>query len=165
MNYKNKEIIIALSFGKRNRPFGSSTNHSNLSLAYLVQDIASKKDCPLLIQKEIADCFDTSKFLSLRKGIVSVFEKGDLSTYEIIHSIVKMMERNECHKAIIITHPAYASRIKAILEKKLIEVELPPEIGNIPFDPQSTIWWTRGPLRWWIMEIPLRILYKLKKFI
>ena len=103
------------------------------------------------------------------KAIIAVIEKHRtegkyLDTYEVLAQAVEAMKENKLAKAILVAHPGQTWRATKVLEKMGIEVIIPVGLETICFDLYSTQWWTRGPLRWWIREIPTRIFYKLKGY-
>lgn len=163
------QVIIAPSFGARKIEYADNFKNSNLNIAYQIEDVYPERDIPVILQKEVAEAARRWMFKN-GKIITAIIKRHRiegkyLDTYEVLAQAVEAMKENGWKKAIIVGHPAHIPRIKAVLEKMGMEVIIPSGLETIPYDPLSIQWWTRGPLRWWIREIPTRIFYKLKGYI
>ncbi|MBU3942369.1 hypothetical protein KKA24_00115 [Patescibacteria group bacterium] len=164
---KDGQVIVAPSFGARK---DSQHDLSNLGIAKHIMGIYRIIGLPMIFQKEVA-----SAFRSLAGGkdaeIVKVIEedrvKGKrLDTYEVLAQAFEVIKKRGWNKVILVAHPDHIWRAKKVLEKMRLKVLIPSGLEDIPFDPHSSQWWTRGPLVWWLLwEIRARIFYKLKGYI
>lgn len=159
-NLDEAEVFIAQSFGLRENSPGTS----NEKLADKIRKLHKIYPRPLILQWEIADCLS-----ELKDWIVLVIKEHRvpskyLDSKEVkTQAAIKMKEKG-WRIAILISHPCHNWRCKRILERLGVQV-LIPLLKDIPYDRESTQWWTRSSLAWIIREIPARLLYFLKGWI
>ena len=167
---EDAQVIIAQSFGARKQ---GERGIGNMSIASAVWKISQKERIPVILQKEIVDRFRAFRDESsspitegIIMGIVERHREGKyLDTYEVLSQAREVMRKYRWTRAILVAHPAHISRCKKVLEKMGMIVIIPKGLEYIPFDIHSTQWWTRGRLKWWLREIPTRILYKARGWI
>ena len=159
------EVIIAPSFGSRK---DSQHDLSNLGIAKHIMGIYRTIKLPMIFQKEVASAFRSltgGKDAEIVKVIKEHRVKGKyLDTYEVLAQALEIIKKNGWTKVILVAHPDHICRAEKVLKKMRLKVLIPSGLEDIPFDPHSRQWWTRGPLVWWLWEVLVGILYKIKGY-
>lgn len=140
---------------------------SNSHIAKIALRYAREKKIPMIIQKEVGDFFRETGIMKIVVRIIEKHrsEREYLDTYEVLSQAYEIMQKYGWKKALLVAHPAQIPRAKRVLGKMGVKVIIPPDLKRIPFDPYSLQWWTRGSLRWWLQEIPTRLIYKARGWI
>ena len=134
-------------------------------MAKVVLKIRKRTGVSMILQIEVANA--VLKRLPERPKDLWIIrkhrEKGKyLDTREVVYQTWEIMKKHNWTEAIVIAHPLHISRVVKVFEKMGIETLIPKDVKNIPFDPNSTQWWTRNVFLWWLREIPSRIIYKMR---
>lgn len=154
------EVFIAQSFGRRK----NSPGKSNKELADEIRKLHRRYPRPLILQWEVADCFeDLKKWIVLRIERHRILGKY-LDSEEVKTQAVIEMKKRGWRNAILISQPWQTWRCKRILECLGVSVKI-PLMKSISFDRKSIQWWTRYLFLWILREIPTRLYYFYKRWI
>jgi len=156
-------VIVAQSFG-----IGANDTPglSNEVMAKVVLKIRKRIGVPMILQIEVANA--VLKRLPEKPKDLWIIkkhrEKGKyLDTREVVYQTWEIMEKHNWTEAVVVAHPAHVSRVTRLFKKMGMETLIPKkDIESIPFDPNSTQWWTRNIFLWGLREIPSRIIYKMR---
>jgi len=135
-----EEFVITCAFG------APKTLPINQALAQKVREF----DLPVVTQPDIP--------LEPSDGIRIITHKGHLSTLALFIRVKKRFP--QAQKVHIMTAKphlwrAYQDAKRVFPSARIIPVTL----WDIrPYSSESLQWYTRGPLRWWLREIPIRFL-------
>lgn len=183
------DAILALDFGALFSPFPLPDDpvcKSNQAIAALVCDFAQiHPDAKLIVQDEIGleikerlSCADPEKMLVIAHNKRKPWRR--LDTRGFLEQAVEHISGFNCkaerrfYKILLVCHPAHLWRAKQALETLLFkadmtatEVIVPPkeDLRAIPYDRNSSQWWTRGVIRWWIREVLVIFYYKTHRWI
>lgn len=159
------DIIIGQSFGIRSE---SDPGLSNRALAKVIYKIHHNTGLPMILQWELGLLLRERKlknklFLIQKHRIQGKY----LDTGEVLAQTIELAKRElelARPRVVIVAHPQHLPRVKMQAEKLGLTVVV-PEIGKIPFDPESAQWWTRELFLWLVREIPGRFYCLLKGLI
>lgn len=151
-----KTCVVVLSFG-----MGSALDcygKSNLAIAKLVSTLKF----PIIAQWEIADLLEFKYDVSIFRRI----EKEDkyLDTYAVLLAAKQTMLKFGFTEVIYCGHQDHLPRIRKIAEKlEIVESKIKTRNFFIPYDVDSTQWWTRSKFLFKSREIAINIYYLFKK--
>jgi len=156
---RKAQVIVAQSFGCRENEPGIS----NETMARLAWKIRQKLHLSMILQWEIAEALpEKSRDLWI---IERHREEGKyLDTYEVLDQAKEIIKEQGWRTAVLIAHPWQIWRAMAVFKKMGIKIII-PNLDSIPFNPESTQWWTRNMFLWILREIPTRLLYLIKSWI
>lgn len=154
---------MGLAFGIRKEP---GTGLSNKKIAE--QCIGVDHESPIIVQEEVqlamkkfCGSYERLNIKSIPGNVPGCDSYSD--TYNVAKEVEQIIENEGWSRNIIlICHHAHYFRAKLVFKKLDIEVEPGKFIENIPFDKESTQWWTRAWWQWWIREIIAILVYKIK---
>jgi hypothetical protein len=148
------DVIIGQAFGMRH----DSPGISNQALGEQADTVQKETGKPLILQGEIADCLpDRGQGIVIRKHSLP---GKYLDTYEFLWQAHLFCQLQRQNQVILIAHQDHRWRVMMVA-KKLGFTIIIPDSPPIPYDHQSTQWWTRRRSLFLIREIPARILYVL----
>jgi len=156
-------VIVAQSFGMG---ANGTPGLSNEAMAKIVLKIRERTGLSMILQIEVANAL--LKLLPEKPKDLWIIkehrEKGKyLDTREVVYQTWGIMEKHNWTEAVVVAHPAHVSRVTRLFKKMGMETLIPKkDIESIPFDPNSTQWWTRNIFLWGLREIPSRIIYKMR---
>tara|TARA_Y100000310_G_scaffold149264_2_gene148542 strand:+ start:164 stop:688 length:525 start_codon:yes stop_codon:yes gene_type:complete len=167
-NEKHINAIIAFAFGcdldgDEIRP--GVSNEAIASIVVAGQNINKYPPQPaIIVQREINDVFqakewDVKSVFEIRKHRVS--EKY-LDTQEVAEQAAEIMHDNDWQAAVVVAHHGHVKRCIKCLEKLGIKSINLGSLQIVPYNKDSSQWWTRSWFLWWLREIPTRAYYKLK---
>lgn len=147
MHIHRSQVIIAQSFGQtRDGP-----GRSNEALALVVLAHWERYHVPVIAQIEVAQALAVLD-VPVHTVIRAHRQPGKyLDTVEVLRQAETVCDLNGWSAVTLISHPHHSSRVQAIAQRlgfrdKFIAVSAPV------YDPVSTQWWTRGPLRFKLRE-------------
>lgn len=155
---KDAQVIIAQSFGLREKDPGLS----NKALANYVKHLHLKYSLPLVLQWEIADCLPDMP----KAGVIRHHRtKGEyLDTREVLIQAKEICQSKIWSRALIVAHPDHMWRVARTAEKLGFIVVI-ADTGSIPYDKDSTQWWTKGRGHFLPYDLMVRVFYLLKGWI
>ncbi|MBI5306230.1 hypothetical protein HZB04_01435 [Candidatus Wolfebacteria bacterium] len=157
------DVILAFSFGGNDE-----IDIVNWRIGARAKRLAQKYNAPMVIQAEIIN----------KAAQVTPFNGGDyefnpivigsntahLSTFQVILEFSKFAEERGWKKVSAVAAPPHCRR--CIRDLKKFGFEIFKDSYNsfkdysiyVWYNIESSQWWTRSLLNWWIREIPLRLL-------
>ena len=109
------------------------------------------KDKPLVLQFEIANELAHKNYVIFE--IKEHRNKGEyLDTNEVAQQALKIMDKQNLEKPVLVAHPFHVPRVDAVCKKLGIKTIVPSGLNSIRFDPDSEQEWTRNPKAWGIRE-------------
>jgi len=144
------DCIVTLSFGRHKRNSGSS----NIAISQLIdQSNSGKNTVPVIAQFEVAE--------QVMHGVVmhrvGQWRDGYLPSWKVVDKIIAKMRELGVSRPILYAHPDHVWRIKRHFLRHQIELIIPDNLSEVPYDRYSVQWWTRGPIRWRLREILVRL--------
>jgi hypothetical protein len=158
------EAAVAFAFGWRRAGHGRAPGASNIELAAAATTLGAK--LPLVAESDVADALaDRSSLI----GVCGLLPgRTSVGTAGVARAAAAILHAKGCCCVVVIAHPGHRRRARACCRREGLLVARYPRL-SIAYDPDSVQWWTRGPLRWWLREIPLRcadwVLYLVKPVI
>jgi hypothetical protein len=161
----NAQVIIGMSFGANLKGKGQHPGVSNEEIARIIHRLWLSKNLPVIVQREVAEAMAEIR-LPIRPDLV-VSESDNqfhISSYEVFCQAWKYCSGLNMRTAVIVAHPAHILRCAAIAGKIGFTVRL-PDVSSVPYELQSTQWWTRNRFSFFIWELYARIGGKLKGYL
>lgn len=154
----NVDAIFCPSFGRRiNEP-----SLSNKFLAKRIVEYYQGNPLPLIIQKDCADYCPAD--IEIDKTISSHVLSGlYLDTVEVVRQCAQYCIEHNLKKVLVFAHPDHLGRVKRSLKYFQLEYEV-ADTSACPYDPKSTQAWTRGRAIYFLREILVRIVLRLRGF-
>lgn len=147
MYIHQSQVIIAQAFGQARYGPGLS----NEALARIVQAHYERYGLPIIAQIEVAEAL-----IVLGVPIYAVIrvhrQLGKyLDTVEVLRQAKVACDLNGWKIATLVSHPHHSGRVQAIAQRLGFEYTF-IAVSELVYDPASTQWWTRGPLRFKLHE-------------
>ena len=141
------KIAIIFAFGApKNLPVNQVIAKSAESDSSKIDYVFTQEDIPLDSSDKVI-ILEGGRYLStlaLLQGVRQFCVKGHVSIEKIFVLAVRPHLWRVFHDA------------KKVFGHAVIPLRLRTEIS--PYHKDSSQWWTRGPIRWWARELPLRLL-------
>ncbi len=183
------DVILALDFGMRESDFplpDDSVCKSNRAMAELVCWLTQFHPSARLVVQDEIGLDIRARHPSIDQAKMRVI--GDHETkppkyldtrgflWHAVEHIKGLEHRAErrFNSVLLVCHRAHLWRVKRALEQLLFEAKLRiavqtlggEDLKDIPYDRQSSQWWTKGPVRWWFRELLVAIpWYKFRRWI
>ena len=168
------DVVLAQDFGLRKNDPGKS----NRILAEVIRHLQYQYPLPPpLVQQATRDALPPDYLLSgvaEQHGVAGKY----LDTREVFRQHAKVCHRKGWRRVIVVAHPDHLWRVMEVvrafdLEPVAMELSgfehafepIAADTDNVPYDPLSLQWWTRGRKRFLVREIPTRIYYLLRGWI
>lgn len=155
-----KIAVVGLSFGCRGiqlRPTNDDPVH--VDLAQAGDAFAESMKAPRLYQWEIADQATGKIDLCVERNGMKY-----LDTRQVLVATKKWCDKHDITDVILVCASHHQWRVKLSAKKIGFNVIGVRTIAN-QWDPLSEQWWTRGPKRFWIREVPTFVYYFLRGWI
>lgn len=142
--------VIGFSFGAVRKDGEVVPGPSNEVLAdIIVKEFGS---LPLLLQSEIADSLPPSLAVLRRIG---EHRRGPyLDSRAVARQALEVMREKGWTTAVVLAHRHHVPRAEAVCRRLGIDTVVPEGLARVPFCTKSLQWWTRGPVRWRLREVP-----------
>lgn len=140
------EVILAQSFGLR----ADGPGVSNEALAEVVRSLHLRHGLPMVLQWEVADCLTDLPMA----GVIREHEEPGkyLDSREVLLQSWSICQAHGWKRAVVVAHPDHAWRVARIAHKLGFQVAV-ANTSQVPYDPESTQVWTRGPVRFLLREV------------
>jgi hypothetical protein len=165
-----RQAIYALGLSFGIGPNGAP-GQSNTALKRVMEEVRRRYGCKLIAQCEIGDLLENPEMV-VRKHREN--NRRDtpkyLDTLEVLRQMCVYIERSgassKSRHVVVVAHPDHWARCAAVV-RAMGFIPLAPEgLETIPYDPQSTQWWTRKRALFILREYLIRgLLYVYLKFI
>lgn len=151
-NRDQAQAVIAFAFGRRLNKTGACPGRSNEQLARAAASLAPK--LPLVAEREVAEALPEGvKAVAVVEASAAGWRRG---TPGIAIRASQILLPRGLRRVIVIAHPAHLGRAQANCRWAGFTVLAAPSL-HVDYDKCSAQWWTRGPIRWWLREAPLRL--------
>lgn len=150
-------VILALAFGHRD---GSSRRRSAGPINRQLAKIVERFDPDLLVmaEPEVASCLESQR----RKLVVLSFADDHAGTRAVIRAALAEMQSMGIRRAVVVAHPKHRRRIQIVSRQEGLAIDLAPVVLVPSYDSSSAQWWTRGPIRWWALDLVARQFTRLR---
>lgn len=156
---KDSDVILALSFGRRENTSGMS----NIQLALGVEMLALEFGLPVITQWEISERL--TAYIDKAGEIREHRIKGKyLDTREMLIQSLEICKKRNWKKAVIVAHPDHVWRCAETAKKLGFETVI-ADTAYVEYDEQSVQPWTRSRARFVPREIAARLLFLFKGWI
>jgi hypothetical protein len=144
------DSVIAFSFGRRSEPQVPSASNADLA-----REIVQRYPAlPIVAQYEIASLIPPEM---LRLCIGSGGSDRYLDTRGIALEALRCLEQGDLCRPVVVAHQSHLRRAVATCWRLGLDARVPEVELRVRFDRRSTQWWTRGPIRWWLRELPTMV--------
>jgi hypothetical protein len=110
-------------------------------------------DLPLVAEREVADALGPTERLIAAPDFDP--EDGYAGTPGVAKAAAEALLTRGIRRVVVLAHPGHRRRAAWCCRTVGLDPVLVPRL-NVPFDPESAQWWTRGAVRWWLREVPAR---------
>ncbi len=149
------DVIVAFAFGV----FKEQDQHEfpNWHIARQAEYFAKKFSIPIVTQKDVP-------VNTTRIEVLFVEKEKCLSTLDVAKKVAELAEKRDWHRARVIAAPPHEWRCRRDLRRLgFKEVEGDDYFrffysSKVWFSKKSIQPWTRSLIRWWLREIPLRLI-------
>jgi len=159
--FKEQDVVIALSFGRRACEPGTS----NKSLAESVKRLHEKYGIPLILQKEIAFLLCSFEKAGIIKEHRKYKRNGKtkkyLDTYEVLAQAKEICKDKGWKKITLVAHQDHLPRVIRTAKKLNFTVSI-FLLKNVPYDEKSIQSWTRTRWRFCLRELITTIIYRVQ---
>lgn len=146
------DCIIALSFAMRK--IGGGSSPCNEKIATMAAKIV---EVPAILQWEIADILKETRDFDVFRIEKHRIEGKYLDSEEVLSQAKIICNNNGLKCPLVIANKMHLPRVSWQAEKIFGKGNFFCLSVDAGYDPKSTQWWTRGPTRWWLREVLVRI--------
>lgn len=150
---KKADCIVGFAFGMRSN---NQPGMSNELLAEAIFNLHQQYRLPLMLQWELTE---TSFKLDLPEHRIVRKHRTPgkyLDTFEVADQMAKELLYEKLYRPIVVAHPHHMWRCLKTMEKRTF-IPFAAETKNVPYDKQSTQFWTKRPEYF----IPREILFRM----
>lgn len=146
------DVILAFAFG--------TSDLVNWQIAQQVDLLAKEYSVPVIAQEEVA-----TRMYVKAEVVIAPSQEVCLSTLHICRQFESGANQRHWNKVLVVAAPPHQKR--CVRDLGMLGFGAQTETGALTewftywqwwYDKTSHQRWTRGPLRWWLREIPLRLL-------
>lgn len=154
------ECAIGFSFGYRGRREHPQPGASNEALAELAAGYYQLGIRPIL-QSLVDDALEARSLVGGYHRIERDLRTGqELGIRRAAEEALRLMRESGWRRALILAHAHQVALCDAVCRRLGIETIVPPGLGRVPFDPESSAREARSEREWIICEGPLIASYR-----
>lgn len=159
------QVIIGMAFGANMNGHGQPPGASNEDIARIIHRLWTARKIPVITQREVAEAMEVLHF-PIRPALVISEQPGQfhIDSREVLFKAWEFCRQHKLRTAIIVAHPMHILRSAWVAQKLGFRVRL-PDVSTVPYEPNSSQWWTRNPLFFFIWELKSRIGWKLMGYL
>lgn len=147
---RDPDSVIAFAFGRRSEPGVPATSNADLARE-IVQRYSG---LPVLAEFEIASLLPADM---VRLCIISTGRDRYFDTRKVALTALPCLVEDGLKRPVVVAHPVHLKRALGTCRRLGLDAREPGGARRVRFDSHSTQWWTRGPIRWWLRELPARV--------
>lgn len=148
--HPDPDSVIAFAFGRRSEPGVAAASNADLA-----REIVERySGLPILAEIEIASLLPRDM---VRLCITSTQRERYFDTRKVVLTALPCLIEDGLRRPVVVAHPVHLRRALTTCRRLGIDAREPLGELRVRFDRRSTQWWTRGPIRWWLREFPVRV--------
>jgi uncharacterized SAM-binding protein YcdF (DUF218 family) len=146
------QAVAAFAFGWTGEEGDRSPGASNEAIAAAVARLPA--DTPVVAEAEVADALTDD--VRLLQVVDLTHESRHPGTEAVAQQFARALGDAGLRRVVVLAHPGHRRRAARSCRRAGLDVVDTPRV-QVGFDKKSRQWWTRGPVRWWVREAPLRL--------
>jgi uncharacterized SAM-binding protein YcdF (DUF218 family) len=153
------DCVLGLAFGLVRDGLQIRPGASNIGLAQLARKHFAR--LPLILQGEVADAYGEPLPGIPLFRIDQHRQAGKyLDTSEVAAQALEIMRQQGWRSAVLLAQAHHVPRVALVCQRLGLQTVVPPGLGEVGFCPNSSQWWTRGRLRWFVRECATMIYFR-----